>query len=204
MVGGKKIENLKWNGIKKRNKKMKKMPFGKDDHVKAVKAIAEGLHDAKVLNRYLELGVRKGPCFNAVAPLADQAYAVDIDDCYNHIKYNKNLIWYHGTTTEFLTTHDMDKKFDMVFIDADHSHEASLNDFKLVLPLVNDNGLILLHDTYPTAEELLSSSYCSDTYKTAAYIRKNFVVECEIVTLPFYFGVSIIRKLNRQLLWRKS
>ena len=179
------------------------MPFGKNDHVKIVKAIATGLHDAKVLKRYLELGIRKGPCFNAVAPLAEKAYAVDIDDCHKYIKGNKNLIWYHGPTTNFLENHDRDKKFDLVFIDADHKHESSLQDFELVFPLVNDNGLILLHDTYPTREELLSPHYCSDTYKTAEYIRGNCLDRCEIVTLPFYFGVSVIRKLDRQLLWRK-
>lgn len=185
-----------------------KTPFGKNDHVKIIKAIAVGLYDAGVLERYLELGIRKGPCFNEVAPLAKEAYAVDIDDCYKYIKGNKNLIWYRGTTVEFLESHDRNKKFDLVFIDADHKHESSLRDFELVFPLVNDNGLILLHDTYPTCEELISSHYCADTYKTADYIRKNYTPyhpdsQCEIVTLPFYFGVSVVRKLNRQLLWRK-
>jgi hypothetical protein len=75
-------------------------------------------------------------------------------------------------------------------------------DFKLVLPLVNENGIILLHDTYPPTEEYTSSSYCYDTYKTAEYIRKN-MKEVEIVTIPLFFGLSIVRNLNRQLLWKK-
>ena len=178
-----------------------KMPFEKNEHVNIIKPIAVGLHRARVLKRYLELGIRRGPCFNVVAPLAEEAYAVDINDCLKDIKQNKNLIWYHGTTTGFLSAHDKNKKFDLVFIDADHTHEASMNDFKLVLPLVNDNGLILLHDTYPTCEELTSTSYCGDTYKTAECIRRDFSTVCEIVTLPFYFGVAVVRKLDRQLLW---
>ena len=177
-----------------------KMPFTKNEHVNMVKAIAVGLNRAGVLNRYLELGIRKGPCFNAVAPLSKEAYAVDINDCYKFIKGNKNLFWYHGTTTKFLTNHDKRKKFDLVFIDADHKHKSSLSDFRQVLPLVNDNGLILFHDTYPTCEELTTTSYCGDTYKTAEFIRKNYP-EYEFITLPFYYGISIFRKLERHLLW---
>jgi hypothetical protein len=181
-----------------------KMPFEKNSHVRIIKEIAYGLHKAGVLNRYLELGIRKGPCFNVVAPLSKEAYGVDINNCYKFIKVNKNLVWYHGATTDFLKSHDKNKKFDLVFIDADHRHESSLNDFKLVLPLVNDNGLILLHDTYPTRKELTTTSYCGDSYKTADYIRKNYSDVCEICTLPFYYGVSVVRKLDRQLMWKQK
>ncbi len=180
-----------------------KMPFSGRGHITIIKEIAQGLHKAGFLNRYLELGVRQGNCFNAVAPLSTEAYAVDTRNYHKHIKQNKNLIWNHMTTSEFLKNHDPKRKFDLVFIDADHSYKGSLDDFKSVLPLVNDNGIILLHDTYPPSEEFTSSDFCSDTYKTAEYIRNNFDKECEIVTLPFYFGISIVRKisLGKQLLW---
>ena len=180
-----------------------KMPFSGRAHIRMIKEIAYGLHKAGFLKRYLELGIRKGFCFNVVAPLSIEAYAVDTRNYYKHIKQNKNLVWKHMRTDEFLKNHDSKRKFDLVFIDADHSCKASLNDFELVLPLVNDNGIILLHDTYPPSEEFTSSDYCSDVYKTAEYIRNNFNKECEIVTLPFYFGISVVRKisLGKQLLW---
>lgn len=180
-----------------------KMPFGGREHIAIIKEIAYGLHRAGFLKRYLELGIRKGNCFNTIAPLSNKAYAVDIRNYYRYIKQNKNLIWNHMVTDEFLKNHDTKKKFDLVFIDADHSYKSSLNDFKSVLPLVNDNGIILLHDTYPPNEEFISSEYCSDTYKTSEYIRNNFNKECEIVTLPFYFGISVVRKigLGKHLLW---
>jgi predicted O-methyltransferase YrrM len=178
-----------------------KLRFGKNEHIRMIKEIAIGLNRAGVLNRYLELGFSKGVCFNAVAPLAKESYTVDINNIYFG-KNTKNIFYYRGTTTAFLENHDKYMKFDLVFIDADHKHESSLSDFKLVLPLVNDNGIILLHDTYPTSEPLTTKSYCYDTYKTADYIRKNYTDICEICTLPFYFGISIVRKLDRQLLWR--
>jgi len=179
-----------------------KIAWGVSDHAIIIKTIAEGLNKAGVLNRYLELGIWKGYCFNFVAPFAKQAYAVDTNDCYKYINGNKNMVWYHGRTTDFLENHNKDEKFDLVFIDANHSHKASLEDFNLVLPLVNENGLILLHDTYPPDKNHLSPGLCHDTYKTAEYIKREYSHLCEIATLPFYYGISIVRKLNRQLLWR--
>lgn len=174
--------------------------YNKNSHIEIIKQIALGLKAAGKLERYLELGVQKGNCFNTIAPLVKEAYAVDVMDSHKLISSNKNLIWFHGKTTEFLNGHDKNKKFGLIFIDADHKHESSLNDFILSLPLAQDNSLILLHDTYPPTEEYTSQSYCYDTYKTADYIRRNFK-EVECVTLPFYYGVTIVRKLNRQLLW---
>ena len=179
------------------------LPFSGREHIRIIKEVARGLHRAGFLNRYLELGIRKGICFNIVAPLAKEAYAVDIKNYYKHIKQNKNLIWNCTTTDEFLKNHVPNKKFDLVFIDACHTHEASLRDFKSVLPLVNDNGIIMLHDTYPPSKEYIEPNYCSDSYKTAEYIRNNYKNECEITTLPFYFGISVVRKINlsRHLMW---
>lgn len=180
-----------------------KMPFSGRGHIRIIKEIASGLYKAGFLKRYLELGVRQGNCFNSIAPLSKEAYAVDIKNSYKQIKQNKNLVWNHMRTDEFLKNHDPNRKFDLVFIDADHSYEGSLNDFGSVFPLVNDNGIILLHDTYPPNNEFAKPGFCSDTYKTAEYIRNNFSKECEIVTLPFYFGISIVRKmsLDKHLLW---
>lgn len=178
--------------------------FGVKGHPQIIKLIANGLKSAGALNNYLELGIRKGPCFNAVAPLVrDKAYAVDIEDCYKNIKHNKNLVWFHGSSINFLKNHNKKIKFDLVFIDANHTYKASLQDFDLVFPLVKDNGLILLHDAYPTSQKYLSLTKCGEVYKTAEFIRFNYNHKCEIVTLPFYYGIAIVRKLNRQLLWIK-
>jgi len=181
-----------------------KLPFSGRAHISIIREIAAGLQKAGFLNRYLELGIRQGNCFNAIAPLANEAYAVDIKNSFKQIRHNKNLIWNNIRTDEFLKNHDVDKKFDLVFIDADHSHEGSLNDFKLVFPLVNENGIILLHDTYPPSDEFAKPGFCSDCYKTAEYIINNYNQQCEIVTLPFYYGISVVRKieLGKQMLWR--
>jgi len=119
------------------------MPFDKTCHIKVIKTIAEGLKIAGKLDTYLELGVRNGSCFNAIAPLAKgKAYAVDINPKYekfckwnkNTDKWNKNLVWNGCPTNEFFEKLDKAVKFDLVFIDACHTHEQSLVDFKNVWP----------------------------------------------------------------------
>ena len=40
-----------------------KAPFGKNDHIRMIKEIAIGLQKACQLNRYLEIGIKKGNCF---------------------------------------------------------------------------------------------------------------------------------------------
>ena len=40
------------------------------------------------------------------------------------------------------------KRYDMLFIDGDHSYEGVKKDFEMYLPLVRQNGLIVFHDIY--------------------------------------------------------
>ena len=169
--------------------------FGRNDHVKVVKTIAEGMKAAGNLGTYLELGVKKAACFNEVAPLAKEAFAVDINPCSKYVKegLNRQLFWM-STDTFFESTVSKGERFDLIFIDADHSHEASLKDFENSLKHLNDNGLILLHDTYPPGDEYKVPGYCHDCYKTAEYIYKN-ICNVEMVTLPFYYGITIVRKI---------
>jgi len=180
-----------------------KLPFHYNAHSEVVYMIAKGLHDAGFLDTYLELGCKKGKTFNRVAPLAKVAFAIDINkDSYQRIKSNKNLKWHCTKSQDFLKNYNDELKFDMIFIDADHCHESSLEDFKLSLPLLKDNGIILLHDTYPPAEVFTGKGYCFDSYKTAEWIKENKLDEVEVVTLPFYFGITIVRKTQKQLDWK--
>ena len=88
-----------------------------------------------------------------------------------------------------------------MFIDADHKFESSLSDFELILPYVNEDGLIFIHDTYPASVKWTNPGFCGDSYKTAEFIRKNYYDKCEILTLPLHPGISIIRKCTKQMSW---
>lgn len=156
---------------------------------------------------YLELGVEEGLVFNRIAPLVGEAYAVDIKSgTYEHIRNNSNLIWHNTTSANFLRALDKNVMFDLVFIDADHTHKASLEDFMLVKDHVHPNGIICLHDALPYTPEMASPEWhpglwCGEVYKTVDYIRHNLADEYELCTIPVDFGVTICRKLPKKLPW---
>lgn len=83
---------------------------------------------------------------------------------------------------------------DLLYIDADHSHEQSLSDFENFAPWIVPNGLVLMHDTFPRREED-ESPYASGTaWKTAQYIKQHYATQFEIMTLPYLCGLSLLRK----------
>lgn len=156
---------------------------------------------------YLEMGTQYGETLKRILPIALKCYAVDVEKTIYltelKTKYKERLNFYETTTSNFLVNilPKLKINFDCVFIDADHTHQASLSDFVSILPFVNEDGLIFLHDTYPASVELAKPRFCGDSYKTAEYIRKNYSNQCEILTLPFNPGLSIIRKCTKQMLW---
>lgn len=153
---------------------------------------------------YVELGVKKGYTLKRMAPFVGQAIGIDIVPLAIDLP---NVKFVQGKTTEFAESLAGREPFiDMLFIDADHSTKAVLEDFYAYFPYVKPGtGLILLHDTHPINEELTEDGYCSDAWKTAVYLRKEgYCMDLEIVTLPGpWAGLSIVRKLGvHHLSWR--
>jgi predicted O-methyltransferase YrrM len=149
---------------------------------------------------YLELGVRDGRTISAVRAYAKRSFGVDTTE-EEHVA-KMPIEFFKMTTDEFASKlPSLGVQFDMVLIDANHSHEASLKDFDNIFPYVVEDGLIFLHDTYPYNEEYTKSYYCADSWKTARYIRKNYSSKCEIMTIPVQPGLSVVRKSTRQLAW---
>jgi len=189
----------------KNNKPVKiEIPFSKYAHIPVIYIIAKGMKDAGFLENYLELGVSKGSCFNVVAPLAKRAFAVDVNkELRRNIEHNKNLFWFRGNSTKFLQTTQF--KFDMIFIDARHTFKNGMRDFEAAIRTMNPNCLILMHDTYPPTPEFVSDSYCGNVHRAATYIRKNMINRFEVLTLPFYYGLTIIRNsLGKQCLFKRE
>ena len=96
---------------------------------------------------YLELGVREGSTFRTVSKHCTKAIGVDISPL--PFPLSDNMEYYSTTTDDFFNTLDPEIKFDVVFIDADHSHEQTLKDFLNVKDRVIEDGFIFFHDTYP-------------------------------------------------------
>jgi predicted O-methyltransferase YrrM len=159
-------------------------------------------------SNFLELGTQFGECSLKLIELIPNEYiGVDIQK-QNNIDYllkkYKNFKFFNGSTDEYflnLKKNQMDFKFDMVFIDACHSHEATYKDFLNVKEHINEDGIIFFHDCYPYSKEWTNPSLCGDGYKTSEVIRKKHFEEFEIITIPVNPGISMARKCSKQLAW---
>jgi hypothetical protein len=150
---------------------------------------------------YLELGVRGGETFLNVSKHCKKAIGVDINP--PPFLLSDNMEYYNCTTDKYFATLNKDIMFDVVFIDADHSHVQSLKDFINVKDRVIEDGFIFFHDTYPYDPSMFVPELCNDVYKTAQYIKTNLMDQFEIVTLPINPGVTIVKKIarNKQLIY---
>jgi predicted O-methyltransferase YrrM len=136
---------------------------------------------------YVELGLFEGETWNKVTPSCQEAYGVDIID--RNIKGNIFI----GTTDDFFK--QFNKKIDMVFIDADHRYESCKKDFLNSLKLINEGGIIIMHDTDPNNNNLFDEGYCGDSYKIVDFLEDHMKDEINVLTLPLTeAGLSIISK----------
>jgi predicted O-methyltransferase YrrM len=147
---------------------------------------------------YVELGIYQGDLFNKLLPYCDKMYAVDINNySSNYIKNSGKVEFFHGSSSSFIEVIQSNKvKIDLLFIDADHSMDAVLQDFYNYFPYVNKNGLILVHDSFPQSLEYTDEGYSGTCYKAIEIIKANLTVEYEILTIPFPPGITMIRKVG--------
>lgn len=151
---------------------------------------------------YVELGLYKSALFNKMIPYCGKLIGVEIKkELEPFMIKDRKTQFVNMTTDEYAKTlKENPIKIDLIFIDANHSKEQLKKDFNNFFPFVSDNGVILIHDSYPKNSEYTNPGYCGDGYKYIAEIskkRKNF----ELVTIPTHPGLTIVRKRKKQLGW---
>lgn len=153
---------------------------------------------------YVELGIFRCSVFNRVEPFAGKLIGVDINpDAGRHMIKSGKTSFFNGTTQEFLKELKVQSlTIDMLFIDADHSCEAVMEDFQSYLPFVSPHGLILLHDVHPGTPELTQPAWCGSAYLAAEELSRH-TDEYEMMTIPVSPGLAICRKRRKQLSWQE-
>lgn len=165
---------------------------------------------AEMLNPdfYLELGIRHGHTIRMISQRTDTKRCIGVDVLVPKHWPNDEQFYefYHNSTDDFFAA-IKDKilefpPFDMVFIDAEHTAAAVRKDFHNVFPYVADQGIILLHDGYPTSG-MSKPNKCADVYQAIEELRTESCEkgEFEIMTIPHPPGLTLVRKTKKQLPW---
>jgi hypothetical protein len=108
--------------------------------------------------KYLELGVARGSCWNEV--ISPEKVGVDLmnDSVWNIPEVISK------STDDYFESLDENKKFDIVFIDADHNKDSVKKDFFNSLKHLSENGVVVFHDVYPLSEENIQPQSCGTAY----------------------------------------
>lgn len=151
---------------------------------------------------YVELGLFQCALFNRMIPYSERLIGVDIrSEAGKYMQHFMNTRFVKATTQEFAKELMVNPiQINMLFIDANHSKEAVLQDFQDFFPFVAPHGLILLHDTHPKNEEMMNPGL-SGTACQAVEILSRDTGAYELMTIPVTPGLTICRKRQVQLSW---
>lgn len=167
---------------------MKKLAYPPLDGVQKHTELIYNIVKSVNCSTYLELGIYDGFNFDKISSIVDKSTAVDIKD----VRTNKNSNFLLMSTDLFFEKNK--ENFDVIFIDANHSFESVKNDFINSLKILNEFGLIILHDTDPISEFYIQDGYCSDSYKIIDYIYENHK-DLDLLTLPIdETGLTIVKR----------
>ena len=139
---------------------------------------------------YLEIGCASNVCFGSI-PLINKT-GVDPENGGN-IK---------DTSDNFFKNNK--KNFDVIFIDGLHQYEQCRKDIINSLKVLNENGLIFLHDMIPRSwvEEnvpRLQKVWSGDVWKVALELIKTKGVDFFIIEADH--GVGVIKKKEKDIIY---
>jgi SAM-dependent methyltransferase len=149
---------------------------------------------------FLEVGIGSGvlACkLTERCPLLKQITGVDILDGYpppDGVEWIREV-----ASDDFFRTDE--RTWDAIFVDGDHMRPQATRDTINALKVLNDDGLIFLHDTYPpnSLAQTTGHMVCGDVYKT--YLALAERTDLEVVTLPLWCGLTIVRRVHERRLW---
>lgn len=164
-------------------------------------------------NSYLEIGYYKGWSFDRIE--CEYKIAVDPNPCktleqeaapkgsiivgdlgkgeeFTESKVSGSI--YKITSDEFFEKYGEHNKFDIVFIDGLHQADQVYRDIMNSLKILNEGGVIVLHDCNPPLYEHTTTGidgcWTGDTYKALLKFRARF--PHYIVTVDTDWGIGII------------
>ncbi len=143
----------------------------------------------------LELGTSLGVSSLYMSTAAPNANIITVEGCPNTIAFAKKLLESVNVKNVELINASFDeafgklltaKKFDLVYIDGNHTYEATINYFNLLLKRIDENSILIFDDIYWTPQMT----------KAWEEIKKHNAVT---ITVNLYkIGLVFFRKENKQ------
>lgn len=164
-------------------------PRAKSWHPKFIGNFAQLLE----VKDYLEIGVYRCETLRLVAKTAIRAVGVDIDSrALASAPKAQNVITFLGTAQDYSSS-NRSERFDLIFIDANHSKESVIDDFEAVQALLAVGGTIMLHDTWPKTEEFSSPALCGDAFMAVHALRSS-QTDFDFFTIASHPGLTLCQR----------
>ena len=106
-------------------------------------------------NSVLEIGAYSNGCTYAFASICKKVVSIDL--VHRSTERFNNVTYITGNSHE--VSNDIDGKFDVIFIDGDHTYDGVKKDFELYSDLINKGGIICFHDIWDTEEHHRQGCY---------------------------------------------
>lgn len=109
-------------------------------------------------NKYksvLEIGAYSNGCTYAFANICKKVVSIDL--VHRSTERFNNVTYITGNSHE--VRNDISGKFDVIFIDGDHTYDGVKKDFELYSDLINKGGIICFHDIWDTEEHHRQGCY---------------------------------------------
>ena len=139
------------------------------------------------ISSYLEIGLYHGDTIMAVKKIRPHAHCIGVDRVHVELE---GVTVFDMDSARFWRECAVGWRFDMIFIDADHSADAAREDFARAWEHITAEGLVILHDTNPHTVGETAPGYSGDCWKFAQELHARGF---EAVTLPFNPGLTIVR-----------
>ena len=150
-------------------------------------------------DKYLEIGVEYGECFNETHFI--NKVGVDPDPKFT---LNVGQILYIQTSNDFFKQYDIKQQFDVIFIDGMHQAEYVLCDINNSIQILSSNGTIFMDDILPFNynEQLkipikhyyengilkYGENWTGDVWKVLYHILKNY--QAKILDFKYFYNIN--------------
>ena len=139
---------------------------------------------------YIEIGVFKGDCLAAVAPLCGQAHGVDVSFERVTSDISGARLW-QMTSDAFFEAYDGPRP-DLVFVDGDHDYEQARRDTHNALEILADEGVLFLHDSWPVFRAATDRMICGGVHRVVDELQRD--ERLEVATIRRWPGLSLVTK----------